>query len=93
MRPFDVYPLFDIRPVSGEGAWLLADDGQQYLDFHGGHAVISIGHSHPTYLAALAEQMAKLSFCSNSVKNDCQLGLAAKLGEVSKLFQLSVVFV
>ncbi|MEZ5042346.1 MAG: aminotransferase class III-fold pyridoxal phosphate-dependent enzyme [Saprospiraceae bacterium] len=83
MQLFDVYPLFDLEPVKGEGNYVYDAKGQAYLDFYGGHAVISIGHSHPHYVKRLQEQAAKLVFYSNSVQNPLQVELAQKLGELS----------
>ncbi|OUJ75976.1 aspartate aminotransferase family protein [Hymenobacter crusticola] len=83
MELFNVYPLNDITPVRALGAQLWDDKGQQYLDFYGGHAVISIGHSHPHYVQRLTEQVQKIGFYSNSVHIPIQRELAQKLGEVS----------
>ncbi|MGL6039442.1 MAG: aspartate aminotransferase family protein [Soonwooa sp.] len=83
MNLFEVYPLFDINPVKAKGAFVWDDQGQQYLDFYGGHAVISIGHNHPYYQAKLEDQLEKISFYSNSVQNDLQVELASKLGSLS----------
>ena len=83
MNLFDVYPLVDITPVRALGATLWDESGQQYLDFYGGHAVISIGHSHPHYVQRVQEQVAKIGFYSNSVRIPMQQELAAKLGELS----------
>lgn len=83
MKLFDVYPLYDVEIVKGVGCNTYDADGQEYLDLYGGHAVISIGHSHPHYLKALAEQASKLVFYSNSVQNSLQHRLAEKLGKVS----------
>ncbi|MFN3021069.1 aspartate aminotransferase family protein [Chryseobacterium sp. TY3] len=83
MNLFEVYPLFDINPVKAKGAFVWDDQGQQYLDFYGGHAVISIGHNHPYYQAKLKDQLEKISFYSNSVQNDLQVELASKLGSLS----------
>ena len=83
MNLFNVYPLVDITPVRALGATLWDDKGQQYLDFYGGHAVISIGHSHPHYVQRLSEQLQHIGFYSNSVQIPIQRELAAKLGEVS----------
>ena len=83
MDLFDVYPLYDITPVSAKGAYLTDDNGVQYLDLYGGHAVISIGHSHPHYVAALKSQLDNMGFYSNSVNNPLQEQLAAKLKELS----------
>jgi acetylornithine/N-succinyldiaminopimelate aminotransferase len=83
MNLFNVYPLVDITPVRALGATLWDDKGQQYLDFYGGHAVISIGHSHPHYVQRLTEQLQNMGFYSNSVQIPIQRELAEKLGEVS----------
>lgn len=83
MKLFDVYPLFDIDIVKGEGCNTYDAQGNKYLDLYGGHAVISVGHSHPHYLKALQEQASKLVFYSNSVINTLQQQLAEKLGKVS----------
>jgi acetylornithine/N-succinyldiaminopimelate aminotransferase len=83
MNLFNVYPLVDITPVRALGATLWDDKGQQYLDFYGGHAVISIGHSHPHYVQRLTEQLQNIGFYSNSVQIPIQRELAEKLGEVS----------
>lgn len=83
MKLFDVYPLFDVEIVKGEGCNTYDSDGTKYLDLYGGHAVISVGHSHPHYLKALNEQASKLVFYSNSVINSLQQKLADKLGKIS----------
>ncbi|MFK7906767.1 MAG: aspartate aminotransferase family protein [Chitinophagales bacterium] len=83
MNLFDVYPLFDIEPIKGEGCYVFDKQGNRYLDFYGGHAVISIGHSHPHYVQRISEQVAKLGFYSNSVQNPLQVELAEKLGKLS----------
>ena len=83
MKLFDVYPLFDIDIVKGEGCNTYDAQGNKYLDLYGGHAVISVGHSHPHYLKALQEQASKLVFYSNSVINTLQQQLAEKLGKSS----------
>jgi acetylornithine/N-succinyldiaminopimelate aminotransferase len=83
MNLFDVYPLFQINPVKALGSWLWDDKGEKYLDLYGGHAVISIGHSHPHYVRRLTEQLEKIAFYSNSVQNNLQREFAEKLGEVS----------
>lgn len=83
MTLFDVYPLFDITPVSAKGIHVYDDKGTEYLDLYGGHAVISIGHSHPTYVNSVQEQVAKLGFYSNAIQNPLQEELAQKLGELS----------
>lgn len=83
MNLFDVYPLFDITPVRAQGSWLWDDKDEKYLDLYGGHAVISIGHSHPHYLKALNTQLGKISFYSNSVQNPQQQQFAEKLGAIS----------
>jgi acetylornithine/N-succinyldiaminopimelate aminotransferase len=83
MELFNVYPLFDIEPVKGEGSFIIDKNGQRYLDLYGGHAVISIGHSHPHYVANISAQVEKLGFYSNSIQNPLQKELARKLGEIS----------
>jgi len=83
MELFDVYPLYDVTPVSAKGIIVTDDQGQEYLDFYGGHAVISIGHSHPHYVGRLKEQLDKIGFYSNSIKNPLQEELAIKLGILS----------
>ncbi|MBS1611445.1 MAG: aspartate aminotransferase family protein, partial [Bacteroidetes bacterium] len=83
MEMFNVYPLFDVVPVKGEGMYLYDEKGTQYLDLYGGHAVISIGHSHPYYVSKITEQLSKIGFYSNSVHIPQQQELATKLGELS----------
>ncbi|MEZ4988029.1 MAG: aminotransferase class III-fold pyridoxal phosphate-dependent enzyme [Saprospiraceae bacterium] len=83
MKLFDVYPLFDIEPVRAEGCRVYDRTGKEYLDFYGGHAVISIGHAHPHYVSMLQEQVARLGFYSNSIQNPLQQTLADKLGALS----------
>ena len=83
MKLYDVYPLFDIEIEKGDGCYTYDTEGTKYLDLYGGHAVISVGHSHPHYLKALNEQASKLVFYSNSVINSLQQKLADKLGKIS----------
>ena len=83
MKLFDVYPLFDIEIVRGDGCFVFDSKGNRYLDLYGGHAVISVGHSHPRYVKALENQAEKLVFYSNSVHNPLQQQLADKLGRIS----------
>lgn len=83
MELFIVYSLFPIAITQGQGFTVMDDKGQQYLDFYGGHAVISIGHSHPTYVRRIQEQVARLGFYSNSVVNPLQEQLASRLGQLS----------
>ena len=83
MKLFDVYPLFDVNIVKGQGCKVWDDQGTEYLDLYGGHAVISIGHCHPHYVEAVSRQAATLSFYSNSVVNDLQRQLAKRLGPIS----------
>lgn len=80
MKLFDVYPLFDVNIVKGKGCHVWDDKGQEYLDFYGGHAVISIGHAHPHYVEAISRQVATLGFYSNSVINKLQQEVADRLG-------------
>ena len=83
MNLFDVYPLFDINIVKGHGCYVWDDKGVEYLDLYGGHAVISIGHSHPHYVEMISKQVAKLGFYSNSVINKLQQEVAHRLGKIS----------
>ncbi|HNW48506.1 MAG: aspartate aminotransferase family protein [Bacteroidales bacterium] len=83
MINFEVYKLWPVEPVKGSGAKLWDKDGKEYLDMYGGHAVISIGHSHPLYVEAIRNQVEKLGFYSNSVENSLQSKLAQKLGKIS----------
>lgn len=85
MKLFDVYPVYDIEPVKGEGCYIFDKSGTKYLDFYGGHAVISIGHSHPHYVQKVSRQLSNLGFYSNSVENSLQVELAEKLGILSGL--------
>ncbi|WP_452226701.1 aspartate aminotransferase family protein [Lacinutrix cladophorae] len=83
MSLFNVYPLFDITPVKAKDVFVFDKNNTKYLDFYGGHAVISIGHSHPKYVAAISEQVSKLGFYSNSIQNPLQVTLANKLEVLS----------
>ncbi len=79
MGLFEVYSLLDMEPVKAEGVWLWDKNGDKYLDFYGGHAVISIGHTHPAYVSALTGQLNKIGFYSNAVINPLQREAADKL--------------
>lgn len=83
MKTFDVYPLFDIEPIKAEGSFIWDKNNVRYLDLYGGHAVISIGHSHPHYVKILTQQLNQIGFYSNSVKIPLQEELAEKLGALS----------
>jgi len=83
MSLFNVYPLFDITPVSAKDIYVYDDKNVEYLDLYGGHAVISIGHSHPKYVSAISNQVEKLGFYSNAIQNPLQVELADKLEVVS----------
>ena len=83
MKLYDVYPLFDINIVKGEGCRVWDEKGIEYLDLYGGHAVISIGHAHPRYVENISKQVATLGFYSNSVVNTLQQRVAEKLGRIS----------
>ena len=83
MELFDVYPRYQIEPVKGDGCYVWDTNDQKYLDLYGGHAVISIGHSHPSYVQHVGCQLEKLGFYSNSVTLSIQEKLAQKLGKVS----------
>ena len=83
MNLFDVYSLLDMEPVKAQGAYLWDKKGVEYLDFYGGHAVISIGHTHPHYVKRISEQLSKIGFYSNAVVNSLQVELAEKLGALT----------
>src|SRR3954466_13573166 len=83
MTLFDVYPLNDITIVKAKGVYVWDDKDQKYLDFYGGHAVISIGHTHPHYVKRLEDQLHRIGFYSNSIEIPIQKQLAEKLGQVS----------
>ncbi|MFD0749537.1 aspartate aminotransferase family protein [Mucilaginibacter calamicampi] len=83
MKLFDVYPINPINIVKGVGSLVYDDKGQEYLDLYGGHAVISIGHTHPHYVKRLEDQLHKIGFYSNSIEIPIQKQLAEKLGQVS----------
>ncbi len=93
MYLFDVYSIFDVTPVKAKGCRIWDDKGQEYLDLYGGHAVISVGHSNPEYVAAITEQLGKIGFYSNSVRNPMQEELAAKIGEMSGLDDWSLFLI
>ena len=82
MNLFNVYPLWDIEPVKGLDTTLWDKNGEVYTDLYGGHAVISVGHSHPHYVKMISEQLSNLGFYSNAVQNSLQKDLAARLGKV-----------
>ncbi len=93
MKLFDVYPLYNIEPVKGKGVKVWDTEGVEYLDFYGGHAVISIGHAHPHYVKKISKQVANLGFYSNSIINSLQIELGEKLGKMSGLkdYQLFLI--
>lgn len=93
MKLFDVYPLFNIEIVKGKGCHVWDKEGNEYLDLYGGHAVISVGHSHPTYVKAISEQVSKLGFYSNFVINSLQQTLADKLGKASGYDEYSLFLI
>ncbi len=85
MKLFKVYPLFDIEPVKGDGHYIFDKEGNKYLDFYTGHAVVSIGHNHPHYIKRLSEQLQQIGFYSNSVQNSLQTQVVEKLTYLSDL--------
>ena len=93
MKLLDVYPLFDVEPVEADGCLLYDRQGTAYLDFYGGHAVISIGHGHPHYVERVTEQLGKLGFYSNSVPITIQKDLAHKLGELCGYYNWNLFLV
>ena len=92
MKTFDVYPRYQIEPVKGENCYVWDNFDTKYLDLYGGHAVISIGHSHPHYVKRIQEQISKIGFYSNSVLTPMQEELAEKLGQLSKHEDYSFFF-
>ncbi|CAA0190393.1 aminotransferase class III-fold pyridoxal phosphate-dependent enzyme [Tenacibaculum maritimum] len=84
MKLFETYSLFDITPERGEGNYIFDEEGVKYLDLYGGHAVISIGHSHPKYVENIKNQVSRLGFYSNAIQNPLQKELALKLGRISQ---------
>lgn len=92
MKPFDVYHLADLELKSASGSYVVDNNGRKYLDAYGGHAVISIGHSHPHFVAMLTAQLNQLSFYSNSVKIPIQTQAAERLGRLSGMSDYSVFF-
>ena len=93
MNLYDVYPLFDVNIVKGEGCRVWDDKGNEYLDLYGGHAVISIGHAHPKYVEMITHQVATLGFYSNSVVNTLQQRVACKLGKISGYEDYNLFFI
>ena len=93
MNLYDVYPLFDVNIVKGDGCKVWDDKGNEYLDLYGGHAVISIGHAHPKYVDMIGRQVATLGFYSNSVINTLQQRVAAKLGKISGYEDYNLFFI
>ncbi|OJJ14848.1 aspartate aminotransferase family protein [marine bacterium AO1-C] len=83
MNLFDVYPSFNVEPVKGEGPYIWDKNGKKYVDFYGGHAVMSIGHSHPYYVQKIESQLRQLGFYSNSTQNPLQEAFAQKLAQMS----------
>ena len=83
MNLFDVYPINNIAIVKAKGSYVWDEHGEQYLDMYGGHAVISIGHTHPHWVQRIQEQLNKIAFYSNSVKIPLQQELADRLGRLS----------
>ncbi|MEZ0006806.1 acetylornithine/N-succinyldiaminopimelate aminotransferase [Flavobacterium sp. 28YEA47A] len=90
MSLFNVYPIYNITPTKALGAKVWDDKNQEYLDFYGGHGVISVGHSHPDYVKAIQSQVEKIGFYSNSIQNPLQETFAKKLGELSAYPDYSV---
>lgn len=90
MSLFNVYPIYNITPIKALGAKVWDDKNQEYLDFYGGHGVISVGHSHPNYVKAIQSQIEKIGFYSNSIQNPLQEAFAKRLGEMSAYPDYSV---
>ena len=92
MSLFEVYPLYNINPEYGKGCYVYDKNNTKYLDLYGGHAVISIGHSHPTYINSLTDQLRKIGFYSNYIVNDLQKELSNKIIELSKINNYNTFF-
>src|ERR1700716_2289811 len=92
MKLFDVYPLNNIAITSAKGSYVWDAEGVQYLDMYGGHAVISIGHSHPHWVKRIEEQLEKIAFYSNSIKIPLQAELAKKMGTISGKEDYNLLF-
>ena len=90
MKLFDVYPLWPIEPVKAYGCRIIDKEGKEYIDLYGGHAVISIGHCHPTYVEMISGQLHKIGFYSNAVQNSLQQQLAQELGKLSDYGEFSL---
>jgi acetylornithine/N-succinyldiaminopimelate aminotransferase len=90
MNLFDVYPLYNITPVKAKDYTIIDEKGQSYLDFYGGHGVISIGHSHPEYVSKIKNQLDQIGFYSNAIQNPLQNELAEKIGLLSGLVDYSL---
>lgn len=93
MKLYDVYPLFDVNIVKGEGCRVWDEKGTEYLDLYGGHAVISIGHAHPKYVDYISKQVGTLGFYSNSVINTLQSKVAETLGRISGYEDYNLFFI
>ena len=85
MNLFDVYPLYNVVPKKAKDVYVYDEKNNKYLDLYGGHAVISIGHSHPHYIKLLKQQLGKIGFYSNAIQNPLQKKLADEIGEQSCL--------
>lgn len=93
MNIYDVYSFYPLAPVRGQGAYVYDAQDQKYLDFYGGHAVISIGHSHPHYVKMISEQVQKIGFYSNSIENPLQLELAQKLEQAAGISGYDIFYI
>lgn len=92
MNIFDVYSLYPVEPVRGNAAYVYDADDNEYLDFYGGHAVISVGHGHPHYVGKLKKQLDRIGFYSNAVQNSLQQELADKLERISVVERYSIFY-
>ena len=90
MKLFDVYPLYEVTPVKARGVYVYDQKRQKYLDLYGGHAVISIGHSHPHFVRKISRQLKKIGFYSNAIQNPLQSQLASTIGEHSNLHEFEL---
>lgn len=90
MKLFDVYPLYEVTPVKAKGVYVYDEKRQKYLDLYGGHAVISIGHSHPHFVRKISRQLRRIGFYSNAIQNPLQAQLASAIGERSCLHEFEL---
>ncbi len=90
MKLFEVYPLYEVTPLKAKGLYVYDEKRKKYLDLYGGHAVISIGHSHPYFIRKISRQLRRIGFYSNAIRNPLQTKLASAIGEQSCLHEFEL---